>query len=236
MQLARLGSLRALLWTFGTRPILASVGERYLPSALNAYRRRRQRQLTPEWLVPDPELRRALLDRAYTWTSRRRPGQSYYDREGQVSLEHTLVSTEMEDLFEGSRRYGIDFRMPYWDADLVDFLYRVPPQALNEGGRSKGLVRRMLERRFPELGFERQKKVLATNFFADVLTSEGPRLWQEMGGMQALEKIGIVDKNRVNSVVEGAFRSKEARAVSLVWYVMTMESWVRSRLESSGRR
>ena len=236
MQLARLGSLRALLWTFGTRPILASVGERYLPSALNAYRRRRQRELTPEWLVPDPELRRALLDRAYAWTSRRRPGQSYYDREGQLSLEHTLVSTEMEDLFEGSRRYGIDFRMPYWDADLVDFLYRVPPQVLNEGGRSKGLVRRMLERRFPELGFERQKKVLATNFFGDVLTVEGPRLWQEMGGMQALEKIGIVDKNGVNSVTEDAFRSKEARAVSLVWYLMTMESWVRSRLESSGRR
>ena len=236
MTLSRIGSLRALLWTFGTRPIVARVGERHFPAALTAYRRRRQRNLTPVWLAPDPEFRHALLERAYAWTSRARPGQSFYDREGQLSLEHTLVSSEMEDLFEGSRRYGIDFRLPYWDADLVDFLYRVRPEALNEGGRAKGLVREMLERRFPRLGFERQKKVLATNFFADVLSREGPGLWREMGGLQALKRVGIVDENRVNSVAEEGFRSREARTVSLIWYLMTMESWVRSRLESSGGR
>lgn len=235
MTLSPVRSLRALLWTFGTRPILADLGERHLPSALNAYRRRRQRALTPVWLAPDLELRGAVLDRAYAWAARPRPGQSFYDRENQPTLDHSLVSSEMEDLFENSRRYGIDFRMPYWDADLVDFLYRVPPRNLNDGGRAKGLVRRMLERRFPGLGFERQKKVRATHFFADVVAGEGPRLWQEMEGMKSLEKLGIVDKKGVNLLAGEAFRSREARVISLVWYLMTMEAWVRSRLESGGR-
>jgi len=56
-----------------------------------------------------------------------------------------------------------------------------------------------------------------------------------MEGMKSLEKLGIVDKKGVNLLAGEAFRSREARVISLVWYLMTMEAWVRSRLESGGR-
>jgi asparagine synthase (glutamine-hydrolysing) len=235
LQMPKLASLRVLLWRYGLRSVLAGQGERFAPFALNAYRRRRQRELTPDWVAPDPELRKQVLSRAYEWVTAKRSQRSFYERDAELSLEHVLVSNEMEDFYESGRRYGVEFRTPYWDADLVDFLYHVPWELLNDGGRQKGLVRRMLAQRFPDLGFERHKKVLATNFFAQVMATEGPAVWKEMGGATALADIGVVARPSVDSLVERACSTREARAVSLVWYLMTMEIWVRSRLASGGR-
>ena len=51
--------------------------------------------------------------------------------------------------------------MPFWDVDLVEFLSRVPPRLRNEDHLSKSLVRKTLVKRFPEAGFDQQKKILA---------------------------------------------------------------------------
>jgi asparagine synthase (glutamine-hydrolysing) len=226
-------ALRRLLWSFGLKQLLAASASRYARPPLRAYRRRAQRNLTPEWVAPDPELRRQILDRAYA-SVEPVPQQDFYGREGQLTLDHALVSMEMEDLHESSRRTNVPVRMPYWDADLVDFLYRTPPAMLTETGRQKGFVRRLLQRRFPDLGFERQKKVLATNFFASVMYREAPALWERLGGASTLEKVGIVDNSSVNSFVRKVLRENSPGELTRVWMLISAERWVRSRISVVG--
>jgi hypothetical protein len=226
-------ALRRLLWAFGLRQLLAASAARYAPPVLRAYRRRTQRRRTPDWVAPDPQLRREILDRAYASVEPRRE-QDFYGREGQLTLDHALVSMEMEDLYEQGRRTGVPVRMPYWDADLVDFLYRTPPEFLTESGRQKGFVRQLLQRRFPDLGFERQKKVLATNFFASVMYAEAPALWEKLGGASTLAEVGIVDKSSVSFYVKEVLKASSPGELTRVWMLISVEEWVRSRLHVVG--
>jgi Asparagine synthase len=183
----------------------------------------------PDWIAPDPALRRELEERALAFQE---PGydKGFYLREGQLSLDHSLVSLELEELHEAGRRRGVAIRMPFWDPDLVDFLYRTPPDLLNHGRRSKGLVRSMLDERFPELGFERHKKVVATNVFAGVLRAEGERALRTMEEPFALEAAGVVDKTRLNSLITGISTGAGMRESSRFWNVLSLEAWLRPRI------
>ncbi len=233
--LSRVATLRSVFWTFGTRPLVVATASKRAPRALAAYRRRRREERMPDWIAPDPELRRELDERA---DAADEPGyeQGFYLREGQISLDHALVSLELEEFHETGRRGGVAMRMPFWDPDLVDFLYRVPPDLLIEGGRSKSLVRQLLDRRFPELGFERHKKVLSTNLFARIVIDEGKKLWRTTDGPFALEAAGVVDKTRLNSLVKGIFAGEQMREVSRFWNLLSLEAWLRSRVEAGGGR
>ncbi len=117
----------------------------------------------------------------------------FYLEQMRSGLYDPLVSMELEESFHQGHRLGMRILQPYWDAQLVAFLYRVPPKLLNRGGRSKGLVRDAVARRFPGLGFERQRKVGATGFVRSVLRTEGVRAWESLGGATALVDSGVVE-------------------------------------------
>jgi asparagine synthase (glutamine-hydrolysing) len=233
-RLSRLATLRSLLWNFGGRPLAGAALGRVSPTALTAYRARAMRRQTPEWIAPDVGLRRRIMERASRSARERERHGSFYLRESRLGLDHSLVSMEMEELYETGLRTGVPVRMPFWDAQLLGFLYRTPPDFLNEGGRAKGLVRQMLARKFPDLGFERHKKVLASNFFTQIMAEEAPRAWKRLGGAQALASLGIVDSSRLHSVVRDVLRENHHHDVSRIWNVLTVEAWVRSQLEAGG--
>ena len=158
--------MRNTLWTFGARPLVSATLRRVLcsmaPGLLRARQRRRARRTTPNWVAPDPVLKQEIDQRLETRLSQTKPMRDtggFYFSELWESLDHPLTAMEMEEIFENGTRMGLRILMPYWDADLLEMLYRVPPHLLNKGGRSKGLVRQSVARRFPQLGFERQKKV-----------------------------------------------------------------------------
>ena len=109
-------------------------------------------------------------------------------------------------------------------------LYRIPPHLLNKGGRSKGLVRQSVARRFPQLGFERQKKVIATNFFNSTMLQDGKKAWQVLGGTPALAELGIVDGERLGSTMEDILAGNQLRQAYRIWDVLNLESWLRPRL------
>jgi hypothetical protein len=146
-----------------------------------------------------------------------------------IALEHPLVSWEAEELFETGQDIGMRFLQPFWDADLVDLLYRTPPLLLNQGGRSKGLVRNSIARRFPGLGFEQQKKVEATRFYSSVILQEGGQVWRTMGQATALADLGIVDKEQLGPVVQQILASRPGEAYR-VWTVLNAETWVRAHI------
>ncbi len=119
---------------------------------------------------------------------------------------------------------------PFYDADLVDFLCRTPPELLNGGGYSKGLVRQTVARRFPGLGFERQKKVTVLNFLREVFLKEGIHLWRTMGGALALAELGIVDAPALDSEMSALFSGDRPQNVYHLGNVLLTEAWLRPRL------
>ena len=229
--------MRNIFWTFGARPLVSTTIRRVLcsmaPGLLQARQRRRVRRTTPNWVAPDPVLKQEIDQRLEARLGQTKPMRDtggFYFRELWESLDHPLTAMEMEEVFESGTRMGLRILMPYWDADLLEMLYRVPPHLLNKGGRSKGLVRQSVARRFPQLGFERQKKVISTNFFNSMMLQDGKKAWQALGGTPALAELGIVDRERLGSTIEGILAGNQLRQAYRIWDVLNLESWLRPRL------
>jgi asparagine synthetase B (glutamine-hydrolysing) len=231
----RIAMWRQLLWTFGGRPLLRAAALRALPSGSGLVARRRRRragEAMPEWVAPDPELREQLLVRAEQGPEAQESSRSgsFYLQQGRISLDHAIVSMEMEEVFENGRSMDMRVLMPYWDPDLVDLLYRVPPDVLNSGDRAKALVRETLASRISGLGLDRQKKVIASRYFTTVMLGQGRRVWSRMGGAQALAELGVVDPGGLDDFARRAFESDNVRAANRMWNVLNLEAWARSRI------
>jgi asparagine synthase (glutamine-hydrolysing) len=226
--------LRSTCWTFGMRPLAGVALHRMAPRRWQSNRAERLRRATSRpWVAPDAQLRADLDRRIEALLTPSDPARGFYFHEVRTSLDHTLTSMELEEVFDMGRRLGMRIMHPYWDADLVDMLYRTPPHLLMRSGRAKGLVRETVARRFPSLGLDRQKKVAATSFYRSVLQHEVPRLWKSSGGAPALAALGVIDPGRTDDMVRKALSQFSRAGLSRVWDVMNLEAWVRSRTSAA---
>ena len=226
---------RNLIWKYGAKPLLVPPTHRLVKRLAPWALRLRRRAARPDWeapkWIPDPTLRRELKERAEQTNGNESDQDSYYVRAGREALDHSMLSWEQEELFEIYRRMGLRVLHPFWDADLVDLLFRIPPFELNRGDRSKGLVRDSLARRFPDLGFERQRKVLAVNFYRDMIQQDAPTVWQEMGGAKALKDIGMVEEKGLDQYLGTRLNHpRDAKAAHEVLTVLNLETWTRTQL------
>jgi asparagine synthase (glutamine-hydrolysing) len=229
-----------ILWRFGARPSVVDLVGRTAPAVLRARKLKRARTSIPGWIAPASELRTHVVERAlrsdprlFDTVRRPPPGRHprFYFEELRLSLDHTLVALETEETFEQGRRVGAAIRAPYWDADLVELLYRTPPELLNRGGRAKALVRDAVARRFPDLGFQRQRKVTSLRFATSLLFSEAAASWASVGGAPALAEAGVVDAKGIEPAVEGFLTAgTDARRMHTLWDILNLEMWLRSRL------
>jgi asparagine synthase (glutamine-hydrolysing) len=223
---------RNSLWVYGLRQLLGSAAgftlRRVAPGRLQSYRRRKVASVPPEWLAPDATLRDELEHRNLeAWPER--PTDGWYRHDLRNGLDHAVTAMEMEEFFENARITGVRTLCPYMDADLVDFLYRVPPELLDRGGRSKGLVRHEVARRFPELGFERHKKVSAISYSRSVVLEEGERAWRASGGTPALEELDVIDEQAFERELRTILADRHEDSYRL-WDVLNLEAWTRTRI------
>ena len=128
------------------------------------------------------------------WIDPARPPQGFYVREMRTALFHPGITHDMEETQEFGRRNGQRMLHPFWDVDLVNALYRVPPDLLMRDGRSKWLLRRRLEARLPGLGLERRTKVSAGGVFTGMMAREARPAWDRLGGLQTLSEAGVVSE------------------------------------------
>jgi len=232
-QSTRISLWHKLLWSFGAKPILRAAVVHTVPKqsrSLARWRRRAARRAMPKWVDPDPEVLEQMLSRAERGIRSPEWDRSFYYQAGRTGLDGTTVSMEMEEVFENGRSMDMRVLMPYWDPDLIDLLYRVPPDRLNRGDRAKALVRQTLANRFSGLGLDRQKKVIATRYFTEVMLGQGSRIWDRIGGAQAMGELGVVDPIRLEQFARRAFNSNDARLANRIWNVLNFESWVRARI------
>ena len=227
--------LRRILWKYGVRNVLASGEQRLLrrraPSLLVAQSARQVERAMPAWLASDRRLRTDLVELA---TSRKleelkpRPG-GFYVNEIRRSLDHPILAVDLEEAFEKGRRLGVEIRMPYFDADLVDLLCKTHPRVLTKGDRSKSLVRESMASRLRGLGLERQKKITTGNFWPQKL-AEATACWNTFDGVPALGELGIVDAAAVRTWIDEMLAERRRAAVPFVWELLDHEAWVRPRL------
>lgn len=222
------------VWHYSARPLLRqralAVASRSFPGWLAGRRRRRALENLPAWLLPDPTLRREIAERGERFDREQDDTRdpSHYVEELRQALDHPLASLEQEEWFQAYGPLGVEARHPFYDADLVEFLFRVPPAKLISAGRSKGLVRDALARRFPHLGFGAQKKVEASGYFREALQRQAPAMWKQLGGLSALSQLGIVDPSKVPEPAtfgKGAYRDQ-----FYLWLLMNTEAWLRPRM------
>jgi asparagine synthase (glutamine-hydrolysing) len=215
---------RHLFWTFGASPIVRGAGKKVLhgvvsPELVSARRARRIAAETGGWLADDPALRAGILQRYEQAASRPRD-----------ALDSPHTARDFEESFERARALGLHMAHPLWDVDLTAFLERLPPQALIRGGRSKALVRWSLAHRFPDLGFDTHRKVGATTVYQSVVLGEGPDAWRRVGGAKGLVALGIADEAKIERRVQQLMLGREPWMAYWVWYVLTIEAWLRPRL------
>jgi asparagine synthetase B (glutamine-hydrolysing) len=234
--------LKNLLWRYGVRYTARNAAveglELAAPRIASAMKERRLRELKPDWMAPDPSLSAEMTRRARQLGTIESDSFRFAE-DNFPFLENQLGSMEREEAFERGRRLGTETFMPFWDADLDAFLSRIPPHLMNQGYWSKGLVRVPLARRFPNAGFEAQKKVLSTTLATRLMAEQLPGAWEEMGGINVLAEVGIVDQNRLKSDVEkrlqllkrpeGTKNTVLERAMTTheIWTVLNVESWLR---------
>jgi len=222
-----LAVLRNLLWTWGLRVLARDWMWRYAPGLARRRRMQNEPGALPAWLAPDPALRHELAERLELWnvsTCR----DSHYLEAMRESLTHPMLSMCSEETFCRDVLAGVTTFHPYLDRPMVEFLLRTPPELLNQGGRSKALVRQTLAAQFPELGFDRQKKKLVLNWNRDLCRREGPVLWQELGRANSLERLGLVELEGYHAMLDASLRSDRLHDVHRLWHGANLEAWTRS--------
>ena len=228
---SNLALLRGLVWTFGLGPLVIPpihrMAKQLVPSLVRM--RRQVFAAPPRWLAPDPALRRELNHRWEERSLRDKPeSESFYLREAKTGLDHPLVSWEIEELFNFGQMAGVRVLHPIWDPDLVDLLYRTPPFLLIREGRTKGLVRASLARRFPDLGFDQQRKVEATRFYASLVFRDARNIWRQLGGSRMLGQLGVVDEQALVRGFNQLMSRPKIGEAHLAWSILNLESWARA--------
>lgn len=222
-------SWRLLIESVG-RPLAGAALDATVPAWWHRQRRERMRGRLSPWIAPDRQVRAAMDARLDAFIAEARPRGGFYAREMLATLAHPCVTGSLEETYEFGRRVGIRQAHPYWDVDLVEFLCRMPPRMLDVNGRSKAPLRRMLQQRFPSLGFERQKKAHALRFFDSMMRREAPAIWRGLGGLQTLHALGVVDapaaERQLKIMLEGPYVRDPGRVLE----VLTLETWARHRM------
>jgi asparagine synthase (glutamine-hydrolysing) len=229
--------LRFLIWEAGLKPLFLLAGRRAVqhiaPGVVHRKRRHDLASLTPSWVRPSGELAAAIGRRIEQRIEQRarEPEPSgdhgFYFRGLDSPVLHPERSREQEEDFEVGRRLGVRIQHPYWDPDLISFLCRVPPRLLLMNGREKALVREAVNRRFPGVGFGRQKKLTATGFLQERLEQEVNPAWNALGGATALGALGVVDTRVLEESLAPTLASGDLRRLYSLWEVMILEAWVR---------
>jgi asparagine synthetase B (glutamine-hydrolysing) len=223
-------------WQFSARPLLGAAAHRLLrgtaPALHSDYQRWRRLGGLPAWLAPAPALRRELGERVARFAVAPE-AESFYVRHMRTALDHCLIGWELEEIFERGQLQQAPLLQPYWDAELVTLLYRIHPDQLLRGGRSKGMVRGMLARQFPHLGFERQKKVLAVKFFRATVLDESLAVRRSLGSTRLLADLGLVEPQTLDRVVERILTKRYYRGAHTIWETLNLEIWLRAQLEEA---
>ena len=234
---SRRQAFRIVVWNAAKRLVLDAYAAAALRlGARRPVRHRRRsavmRAAFPPWVAPDPALRARVVERLDASHARDEIGprpHSHYLRDTRSRLDSADKWFREEETFLVGQRAGVPIREPFWDPDLIDLLVRVRPEARSAGGLAKALERRPLSRRFPDLGFDKQRKSNLGVALLSVLEAEAAAARRAMGGLPTLVDLGVIDRNQVRVLLDDALAGRSHRArLGWAWELFNLEAWARA--------
>jgi asparagine synthase (glutamine-hydrolysing) len=175
----------------------------------------------PFWL--SPSLRECAQEKARSCASRPRWG--YTPR--QLSNEHTwwAVMETLPHLFPRILARP-EYRYPYLDKDLVNFLMAIPQEQLLRPNRRRSLMRRALVGVVPHEILERKAKAFQLRGVLQALQKARPSL-EELFGQSRLVQGGYIDPGLFMSALGRTCEGEASHTRTLI-RTISMELWLRS--------
>ncbi len=229
------------IWKYGSRLLISRWISRLLLQVNPTYLRKRRKnslyRTIPEWFTPDMELQEEIsqrYDERVEQSLVEDKIEDFYFKGLTQILFHPVSSMELEEEFENGRRLGIPILGFYQHQELISYLFRFPPHLLNTGRPQKGLVREILQQRFPDLGLQKQKKISATSNFHEVVLQETGAVWDQLEGIQSLARIGIVNPRKSDTFISTTLNDPAPKSMD-IWmlkHLIIYETWLRNRENS----
>jgi asparagine synthetase B (glutamine-hydrolysing) len=227
-------AMKRLLWHGGVHPLVNTVAARLAPGRKASFHRQRVDAFVPDWVCVDGALRRDLVERML---GRRTPSLTASGKAPQNYYKHSLQTVanphlyyEFETAFHVDSMCGLRLLSPYHDHDLVSFFTRIPPPVLVHGNKYKGLLRPLVEKYLPGLGFGEQRKDYpkpALDLDLRNLRNGVIAAWPSFR-FSALAQIGLVDPARAAREYERA-PTHTSGALVRMFALMSAERWVSAR-------
>ena len=178
----------------------------------------------PAWLCAAPALRHEVVDRLLSsgtpgvaWGELCRASRrELLDRPGRPGV--------IEEAFATHRRLGVRIAMPMLDADVVRFVYGLPPGLLVHGGRAKALARDLVSEQLPSFRGRWPRTVNGDRFYGALIRREATAAWRAAGGTPFLAELGVVDAAHLARLVEGESPPHG------IWSATNVDVWLRACL------
>lgn len=229
------GSLRSSMmawWMWGVRPLL-SPGALSLAGLVRGGRvplGHLERPIPP-WLTVDGEPKDALRRRARGWSPGK--GETLGAAESRWYLTSPYAGRILAAQSAAAMEGGVTLLSPLLDERLIRFAATRPREERAGGGETKRLLRSATSEWLPpELLRKRASRTgLSTDYFRRELRRHLPSLLTAVGGLEALEGIGVVSGSsfRESAAEWLAGRASDEVGLALLCTART-ELWVRARL------
>ena len=118
-----------------------------------------------------------------------------------------------------------DIRFPYYDRDLLEFMYAIPREQIVRVGQRRSLMKRALVGIVPDEVLNRKKRETVPQESPKGSPKEPPQL-PDIGQHIVSGAIGIVDSDRFAEALQKARRNEDVPIGSLN-RTLTLESWLR---------
>jgi asparagine synthase (glutamine-hydrolysing) len=173
----------------------------------------------PPWLLP--KARRACLELATTDESNALTGRIPSCRNNQ-RVWQSLLEVLPHRIPRLLNRY--EYRYPFLDRDLVEFLFRVPRNQLLRPGRRRSLMRRALNGVVPAGILERRRKAFRIRGPLVLLRDNHQRL-EQLFDTPRLEIMGMIDSAVFRESIRLALEGHDPRWLHSLFRAIHYELW-----------
>jgi asparagine synthase (glutamine-hydrolysing) len=178
-------------------------------------------QIVAPWLNPQFQQRSGGFPREDTlWERLHIPFPS---RINNANLWWTILETLPIRLLSDIERY--EYRFPYLDRDLVEFLFCIPRCQIVEPGRRRSLMRRAFKSIVPNEILERRRKAYLIQGPINLVRREREWLSERFGNLRCAE-MGFVDPSSLSKVLDSIAIEGDPKWLSHLMRLISLELWL----------
>jgi asparagine synthase (glutamine-hydrolysing) len=123
-----------------------------------------------------------------------------------------------------------EYRYPYLDRDLVEFLFSIPREQLARPGRRRSLMRRSLKDIVPQKILERKRKAFCARGPLIAVRRAG-EMQKSLLAESKAAALGIADKRAIEVALQQVASGDGIEQIGALMRLLSFESWVRSQVE-----